>query len=62
MVIARIVEAMTNETHAKELLRRMGWPIGKPLPDAFEMLFAVDIAPGGLDGEGFPKLLLWRQC
>jgi len=62
MVIARIVDAMTNESHAKELLKQMGWALGEPLPDAFEMIFTVDIAPGGLEGEGFPKLLLWRQC
>jgi len=53
---------MTNESHAKELLKQMGWALGEPLPDAFEMIFTVDIAPGGLEGEGFPKLLLWRQC
>jgi hypothetical protein len=61
MVISRIVEALTDETHAKELLTRMGWPSGEALPDFFEMLFTVDLTPGGLEGEGFPQLVTWRH-
>jgi hypothetical protein len=62
MIIARIVEAMTNDVQATELLKRMGWPLNEPLPEAFEMIFTVDLSPGGLEGEGFPQLVTWRHC
>jgi hypothetical protein len=62
MVNARIVEAMTSEVHAKEMLGRMNWPIREALPDSFEILFTVDLTRGGLQGEGFPQLVTWRRC
>jgi hypothetical protein len=61
MVIARIAEALTNDKHAQEFLNRMKWPENKELPHSFEMLFAVTLSPGNLEGEGYPELLAWRM-
>jgi len=61
MVIARIVEAMTDEKHAAELLTQMEWPRDQALPDSFEMLFSVALSPGKAEGEGFPELLCWSK-
>jgi hypothetical protein len=60
MVIARIVEVLTDDKRATELLQRMQQPLNRKLPDSFEMLFSVTISPGGFGGEGFPELLAWR--
>lgn len=62
MVNARIIETPTNEKQAKLLLERMSWPLREPLPDYFELLFTIDLSPGGLQGEGYPQLVTWRRC
>jgi len=60
-IIARIMEVMTNEKDASELLSKMRWPMDRELPDSFEILFSITLLPGGLDGEGFPRFLCWRR-
>ncbi len=59
MVIARIVESMTSEDHALELLRQMQWPRTAELPSSFEIIFRVALSPGGIKGEGWPEVLCW---
>jgi len=59
-VIGRIVQALTNDKDAQEILDQVGWPEDKPLPDAFEMLFTVDLLEGDKPDESFPKLVTWR--
>lgn len=60
MVIARIIEATLEEKQAARLLEKMGRSLSDELPDSFEMLFSVELSPGGRPGEGMPKLLTWR--
>jgi hypothetical protein len=60
MVIARIAETLTDDKLARELLERMRWPLGKPLPDEYELLFTTDLQPGEVSGEAYPKLVTWR--
>ena len=60
LMIARIVEVMTVDKQAQELLAFMEWPDKQPLPNAFEMLFVAKLSPGDLEGEGYPQLRAWR--
>ena len=60
MVIARIVESMTEDEHASELLRQMNWPRTAELPSSFEIIFRVALSPGGIQGEGWPEILCWH--
>ena len=55
------MEVLTNERDASNLLQRMGWSKERELPESFELLFSIQLLPGGLDGEGFPKFLFWRR-
>jgi hypothetical protein len=60
-IVARIMDVLTNERDANDLLQRMGWSKERELPESFELLFSITLLPGGLDGEGFPKFLCWRR-
>ena len=59
-VITQIIEALTEEKFTSQILTRTGWPLGEDMPEEFEMLFAVPLAPGGLEGEGHAELIACR--
>jgi hypothetical protein len=59
-VIAQIAAALTSDEQASRLLAQMNWPAGKSLPESFEMLFAVRLSPGNMEGEGHAELMAWR--
>lgn len=59
-VVTQIIEELTNEKLASLLLHQMNWEPGDRLPESFEMLFSVKLAPGNIEGEGRAELLLWR--
>jgi hypothetical protein len=60
-IVARIMEVLTSERDASNLLEKMNWPKDRDLPESFEMLFSIALLPGGLEGEGFPRFLCWRR-
>lgn len=60
-VVTQIVEALTKESLTKGLLAQTNWSLETDLPESFEMLFSVELSPGGLEGEGQAKLLCWRS-
>lgn len=60
-VISQIASVLTDDRRAGSLLAKMEWPREKPLPESFDMLFSVGIAPGELKGEGHPELLCWHS-
>ncbi len=64
--IQEVARALTTEEHRPsgekalivEVLEALGWP-ERPLPDAFEVLFSVEIARRGVDDQAeIPQLLL----
>ena len=59
-VVTQIVDATTNDELAGTFLQRMNWPEDKPLPESFEVLFSVTLAPADLEAESLPTLLCWR--
>ena len=59
-VITQIVEALTSDRLASDLLAQMNWPAESDLPESFEMLFSIALSPAELEGEGHPELLCWR--
>lgn len=60
-VITQIADALTSEDQAARLLAQMNRSADTPLPDSFEMLFAVRLSPGSMEGEGHAELLAWRM-
>ena len=59
-VVSQIVEVLTSDTLTKELLQKTRWSEHLELPESFEMIFATELSPGGLEGEGHAELLCWR--
>ena len=59
-VTSQIVEALTTDKLAAAVLAKMKWSVQRNLPGSFELLFAVRISPGNIEGEGVAELLGWR--
>jgi hypothetical protein len=57
LAIQQVADALTDDEQLAPLLEALGWP-SNPLPSCFEMLFSVEIAPGGVDNNTGPALLL----
>jgi hypothetical protein len=57
LALQQVAHAITNDDELRPMLESFGWP-ESPLPPSFEMLFSVDIAPGGVDDNASPAQLL----
>lgn len=59
--VAKIATALTDETRMKGFFTQMDWPLEPQLPESFEMMFRVNLAPANMDDEATDaKLLCWR--
>lgn len=57
----QMARALVDDHQMKAILDQMAWPLSKPLPPRFELLFAVLIEPGSLDFTAGPaELVGWR--
>jgi hypothetical protein len=58
----QIAQALVDDPQMKMILDQMAWPLSKPLPAKFELLFSVLIEPGSLDFTAGPaELIGWRM-
>jgi hypothetical protein len=56
-VITQIMATLTDDQRLGQAFAKMGWSSDGPLPESFEMLFAVRLSPGNIEGEGRAELL-----
>jgi hypothetical protein len=53
---------LTDEARLRTIFAQMGWPLDRPAPERFEMMFLVRLWPGDIDDEGSEaSLLCWRS-
>lgn len=59
--LAQMAEALTDEIQLKSIFERMHWPLNTVVPECFEMMFLVRLAPGNMDDHASEaELLCWR--
>lgn len=59
--VAQMAATLTDEQQMKRVFARTGWPLEKPVPECFELMFLVRLWPGNLeDVAGEAELIAWR--
>jgi len=58
--VMQMVSALTDDRRLERLFNQMEWPLDAEVPESFEMLFAVRVSPGNIEGAGHAELLCWR--